>query len=421
MHIKKIFNQFFSNEFISNVLKISTSTIFSGIFVTISLPIITKIYDASTLGKYQLLISIITSLGVISSLKYEMAIILPKTDAIAKKIYSLCYYVLVCFSLLLFVLLFFMDQYILSQLNANSIVNISWLIPLGVFFFGFFEIIKASLLRKKNFNSFSIAKVYQVISTQILIIVFGSFSPSALSFAIAYISGNAISSFIFIRQSMFRIEANVNDSMANIALKYKKFPLINTLMVFSNTISNELPVFFIIKYHDIEMLGYFMLANRILVIPMNLLGTSIGKVYFQKASQISHGNNLDLYNLYRKTTLQLIKIGFVSFVLIALFSSTLIELVFGNPWMKSSIIIKIMAIGMFFKFITSPISTTFTILNKQEFSFFITLISLLFRFSVMLYFNESLVSMLLALSLSSAIYYAIFHIFIYKLLLTKKG
>ena len=59
--------------------------VFSGIFVTITLPIITKIYDASTLGKYQLLISIITSLGVISSLKYEMAIILPKTDAIAKK------------------------------------------------------------------------------------------------------------------------------------------------------------------------------------------------------------------------------------------------------------------------------------------------------------------------------------------------
>ena len=67
------------------ILKISQVIVFSGIFVTITLPIITKIYDASTLGKYQLLISIITSLGVISSLKYEMAIILPKTDAIAKK------------------------------------------------------------------------------------------------------------------------------------------------------------------------------------------------------------------------------------------------------------------------------------------------------------------------------------------------
>ena len=114
-----------------------------------------------------------------------------------------------------------MDHYILSRLNANSIVNISWLIPLGVFFFGFFEIIKSSLLRKKNFNSFSIAKVYQVISTQILIIVFGSISPSALSFATAYISGNAISSLIFIRQSIFRIETNITDSMADIALKYK--------------------------------------------------------------------------------------------------------------------------------------------------------------------------------------------------------
>ena len=70
-------------------------------------------------------------------------------------------------------------------------------------------------------------------------------------------------------------------------------------------------------------------------------------------------------------------------------------------WETSGVIMQIMAFGMFFKFITSPISTTFTILNKQEISFYITIFSLILRFFTMLYFNESLVLMLYALSASS--------------------
>ena len=72
------------NDFFSNVLKISASTMISGIIVAITLPIITKIFTASELGKYQLIVSIITSLGVISSLKYEMAIVLQKMMILQK-------------------------------------------------------------------------------------------------------------------------------------------------------------------------------------------------------------------------------------------------------------------------------------------------------------------------------------------------
>ncbi len=416
-----IFNRFFNDEFNSNVLKISASTIFSGLIVTITLPVITKIYNASELGKYQLLISIITSLGVISSLKYEMAIILPKKDAVAKKVFILCFYVLMSFCSLLYILLFFKDNFILRLFNANSILEIAWLIPIGVFFFGFFEIIKSSLLRKKNFSSFSIARVYQIISTQIFIIFLGLFNPSYVFLLTSFILGNIISSTIFLRESLFRIKTDVSKSLIDISLKYKKFPLVNTLMVFANTISNELPVFFIVKYHTTEILGYYMLATRILVIPMNIIGTSIGKVYFQRASQIANQNKSYLFDIYKNTTLQLIKIGLVPFISLGLFASSLIDVFFGYNWNTSSIIIQIMTMGMFFKFITSPISTTFTVLNKQELSFYITIFSLFLRFCAMLYFRESLFSMLLALSISSASYYIIFHILVYKILILKKG
>ena len=123
------------NDFFGNVIKISASTMISGIVVAITLPLIAKIFTASELGKYQLLISIITSLGVISSLKYEMAIVIPKDDAVAKKVYIIAFYVLSIFSLLLCFLFYFADSIIFSYLNAESISSLSIMIPVGVFFF----------------------------------------------------------------------------------------------------------------------------------------------------------------------------------------------------------------------------------------------------------------------------------------------
>tara|TARA_B100001250_G_scaffold352711_1_gene325648 strand:- start:744 stop:2012 length:1269 start_codon:yes stop_codon:yes gene_type:complete len=415
--MKNYFKYAISNEFISNVLKITSSTMISGFIVAITLPIITKIFTASELGKYQLIVSIITSLGVISALKYEMAIVLPKNDAIAKIVYKICFYVLIVFCLLVYILFFFADSIIFNYLNAENILNFSKLIPIGVFFFGALEIIKSSLVRGKKFSSFSLAKVYQIASTQILIIVIGLINASTISLFIAFISGIIISSIIFVKKSIIEVKSDISSSLLDIALKYKKFPLVNTFMVFSNTISNELPVFFIMKYHSSEILGFYMLANRLLVIPMNVIGTSIGKVYFQRASEVLNNDLPGLFKLYKKTTLRLIKIGTLPFICIIIFSSIFIKFIFGHNWETSSVIMQIMSFGMFFKFITSPISTTFTILNKQEISFYITIFALLFRFSTMLYFHESLILMLYALSASSAVYYLIYHIFVYRLLM----
>ena len=415
--MKNYFKYVISNEFISNVLKITSSTMISGLIVAITLPIITKIFTASELGKYQLIVSIITSLGVISALKYEMAIVLPKNDAIAKIVYKICFYVLIIFCLLLYILFFFVDSIIFNYLNAENILNFSKVIPIGVFFFGALEIIKSSLVRGKKFSSFSLVKVYQIASTQILIILIGLINASTISLFIAFISGIIISSIIFVKKSIIEVKSDISNSLLDIAFKYKKFPLVNTFMVFSNTISNELPVFFIMKYHSSEILGFYMLANRLLVIPMNVIGTSIGKVYFQRASEVLNNDLTGLFDLYKKTTLRLIKIGILPFTCIIIFSSIFIKFIFGHNWETSSLIMQIMSFGMFFKFITSPISTTFTILNKQEISFFITIFALLFRFLTMLYFHESLTLMLYALSASSAVYYLIYHIFVYRLLI----
>ena len=91
----------------------------------------------------------------------------------------------------------------------------------------------------------------------------------------------------------------------------------------------------------------------------------------------------------------------------------LIEIIFGEEWIGSALIMQVISISLFFKFITSPIGTTFTVINKQEIAFYLTLLSLIFRFIFMFYFKYSLVSLIWALTVSTSIYYVLYHLLIF--------
>ena len=87
-----------------------------------------------------------------------------------------------------------------------------------------------------------------------------------------------------------------------------------------------------------------------------------------------------------------------------------------DKWVVTSQMMKIIAVTAFFKFITSPIGTSFTIINKQDIAFYLTFLSLVLRFFIMLNFHNSISSLFWAFSLSSAIYYIVYHIFVFRLL-----
>ena len=405
------------SDFSKNVLKLSSSTVVASAVGLLTLPIITNIFAISDLGRYQLLVSIVAMLGVIASLRYDMAIILPKEDAVASKMFKLSFLVLAGVTLVTAVLFYFFRYPILTLLNAVELIDIALLIPLGVFFYGLLEIIKYGLVRKKKFSEFALVRVNQVSTTQFSAIGFGWFYPEFYTLVGSYILGLLITSFLYIKKSMITVQEKTTHSMRNLALCYKKFPVVNSPIVFLNTLSLEIPVFFLAKYFSMEMVGLFMLANRISIIPMSLFGTSVTKVYFQKATSTFNHEPEQLLNVYKKTVYRLAGIGLVPFLSIFLFSPFFMDLIFGNEWQFSGVIMQILAIGMFMQFITSPVSTTFTIMNKQEIALYLTIISLAVRLGSMYYFRSDIESVFWSLTLTTALFYLIYNFFIYRIIL----
>ena len=249
--------------------------------------------------------------------------------------------------------------------------------------------------------------------TQVCSIGFGWFHPDFFSLFCSYIFGLIVSISLFFRHSTIAIKERTVQNIKKLVLRYKKFPIINSSLVFLNTLSNELPIFFLSKYFSMEIVGFYMLANRIVIIPLNLIGSSVNKVYFQKASETYNSSPYRLLRMYLKTVKRLALIGVIPFVLLLIFSPLFTQIIFGLEWEFSGIIMQILAISMFFKFITSPISTTFTIIYRQEIGLYLTIFSIVIRFGVMYYFRESFLSMLWALTLSTSLFYLLYNLCVY--------
>jgi len=401
------------SEFNRNVLKLLSGTVLGNVVAFIALPILTRLYTKQALGDLQLFLSTVTTFGVISALKYELAIVLPKDKKAGNYLIILSLLVLLLFSLAISFLFLFWGAHFLKLLNAEFLQPYIYFIFLGIFLMGLMQTLQYVLVRVKKFGELARNKVIQMVTTQILAISLGLFYPSFISLFIAQLAGFLVASLLVLSRGYFHCNDFQFRELVRYAIQYKKFPLINTSMVFLNTLSLQLPVFMFKKYFSSEVVGLYMVSNRLINIPLSLLGRSMSQVYFQSASEAYQDNPNKLMSLYKETLKKLILLVTPFIGLILLFAPFFVELFLGKEWREAGIFMQIMTFWIFFQFLNLPISTTFTIVNKQEIGFILIIISLITRFLAMYYFRENYFQMLYALSISAGIFYFLFNYFIY--------
>jgi lipopolysaccharide exporter len=97
---------------------------------------------------------------------------------------------------------------------------------------------------------------------------------------------------------------------------------------------------------------------------MSVVGTAIAQVILQRASQAKHEGVLP----------QLVEGAFRPLVILSLFPMLMLSLigrdlfvtVLGAPWSEAGVYAQILSIWMFVWFVSSPLSTLFNVLERQE-------------------------------------------------------
>jgi len=371
--IIKVFNDFFV---------LFSGSVIGQLIVFVSIPYFTRVYSEEVFGVFALYSSSVATLGLISTLRYELAIMLPKEKRDAVNILFLNFIIVVIISFLLFLVIFLLKDSILSFLKIERIGGYIFLLPFSVLLVGFINAIDSWNNRNGNYKYIStgvVSKSSAMISSQF----FTSISVfSSLGLVPGLIIGQVVNFYVSISLSFKTFKSQLRylsrQRIIYLAKKYADMPRFNTLISFTNTLSNELPIFLFSSFFGMNVVGVYSLAIKVSKVPPGIIGASISKIFF-KESTLIYNNNDDLYLFLIKTLRNLFVISILIFSILFIVSYYL-NFVFGENWRDVGEYVRILIPWLFFGFIHSSISNFSVILNKQKTLMLVDLIFLILRY-----------------------------------------
>lgn len=389
--IRKTCFRLYKRQFVRNVAVVASGTAGAQAIAMACAPFITRLYGPDAFGLLGTFMAIMTVILPVAALTYPIAIVLPKQDQEAVGLYRISAYIAIAMALLAICILSVFGQSLINLLQIQSIKSFIWLVPLGILFGAWRQMNQQSLIRKKRFRITAQVAVLHAALINITKICIGLFAPLAGVLIVIYALGiglNAGMLSLGLRKTGFHQGYRHQKKMPptqvwELAKKHYDFPLYRAPQVLLNAVSQSLPILMLATFFGPASAGFYALGKRLLELPSQLIGNSVGSVFYPRITAAAHTNE-NVTRLIIKATLALAGIGLVPFALVIAFGPWLFGYIFGSEWVTAGEYARWIAMWSFFGFINKPSMVSFPILNLQGLALILEIFSISLRVTALL-------------------------------------
>jgi O-antigen/teichoic acid export membrane protein len=357
------------STYAGDVLKLVGGTITAQAIGVLLSPVLTRLYAPEAFGTMALFTSITGIIGVVACLRYELAIMLPKTDEEATSLLAVSLLSVVAVTLLSIPVVTLGRPLLLRMLRAPELGSYLWLVPVMVFLAGVFTALDYWNSRTRHFGRLSVVRVISSATTYAgnLGIAYAGHATTG-TLIIGSVIGAVFSSVILgvgtWRDDGALVRENTRaSSMWEGLVRYRRFPQLDVWSALMNMVSAQLPALLLSAFFSPAIAGFYALGHRVLSMPMGLAGGAIAQVFYQRASVAKTTGTLP--QVVDKTLRRLMALAAFPFMLLMVISPDLFMFVFGKPWREAGIYAQILSPWLFFVFLGAPISTLYCALEKQ--------------------------------------------------------
>lgn len=351
----------------------SAGNLFSGAAVGQALPILifpllTRIYPKGMFDVYFIYSGIILLTKIISTLQYQFALLIPRKDSDARTLLVINSGLSVIVSLLLTVIIFSTTPIISQFIENKKLIDWLYYIPLSTLFLGIFECFMYYLNRLKKYSLITYGRVSKGIILVVTQTAFGfmGFTIDGLLYGLLLAQGISAALMVFFT---FRSDPKcfvfTRGNIGALLRKYKDMPLYNTLISFTNNLSNQLPIFILSSFYGSGASGDFGMANKIVNTPMGMIANSVGQVYYKEINEIMHSKrNLRAFTnrLYRN----MFRIGLTPFTVLIFAAPWIFSWLLSEEYVTTGYMTQILIPFYFISFMNNPATGLLTMLNRQK-------------------------------------------------------
>lgn len=335
-------------SFVSQLIPIAASLILS------------RMYSPKAYGDWGIFISYAGILTVMASGRYELAILRPvkKVGALNLVVLStsLAFAGSICFFLLL---------HLLTSLKPSIIIPGLNFLPLYVFLTSLVQIYNGYANRTEQYNAIARSSISRSLTQAGSRILLGS-----LRYESGLIAGALLGSVAGVWSLLRKIHILRDIQrcfsfryMSRLAHIYRYFPLFQMPSALLNSLSTNLPLILMAFFFSKEEIGCFSMAITLLYLPVTLISSSLGQIFYQKASSWPTKDTAILAYKFLRLTFP---IGLIMALFLIWGGEDLLGFLLGGRWATTGLYAAYLSPWIWLILCFSPLGMIFDAIDKQK-------------------------------------------------------
>jgi len=208
-------------------------------------------------------------------------------------------------------------------------LTLIFLFPLSLISYLGFESNKMLGIREENFKLTSQANASTRLGSNIFKVILGKISATFESLIVADIFANTFSYLFFKRK--FNTRSSKPRDTKSLLKEFSHFPLYASFSVLFQVGLIEFPVIFLAGLYGTTDIGIYVLALRLLLQPLTVVGNSLGSVIAKKLVE-SHAQKISSKKILFEIYALFLAIGLMIFTIVWLIPEEWYVVILGQKW-----------------------------------------------------------------------------------------
>ncbi len=368
-----------SGRLTRNAMVASSGHVASYAVMLLVTPLLTRLYAPADFGIFAIYTSFISLITLASTLRYDLAIPLPSDNATAGRLVVLATGACCLISLVAALLIGVAGRSLFTWFKAEGLADY-WLIFLvHLCAAGCYEAIAGWMVRRGTFvplarARFAVGAVSAVVQVAAAFLV-GGYGGIVIGAASGSVAG-ALGLAAGLRKERLPSGSLRPTDVWATARRYRRFPQYSVASSLVQKMTILLAPLALAALYQPNVVGWFALANRTLIVPLSLVGVPLARVYMSEASRLHRHGQGNLRRLFSQTLRKQLLFAGLPLGAVALFAPWVFGITFGANWREAGIYCSLLC-PMLVLYVTNVVlATTLDVLERLELQLQRSLVSL---------------------------------------------
>jgi O-antigen/teichoic acid export membrane protein len=370
-----------------NVAVLASGTAMAQVLTVLAYPILMRLYDPGDFGLFALFGALNMTFVAVSSGRYELAIVMAKTEEEAANILALTLGIVGAVSIASGFAVWAFGDPMLELLGYQELHGLLWFLPLMIFTTTLAQVLGVWATRHKAYKRLSMSTISRSVGVAAAQVAAGMIGMGVDGLVLGMIFGTVVGAIIIawqlIRYDLPSLRLVINrTAMKRLAKQHLDFPLYSMPQALLSTTTVTVPSILLTALFSPHVAGLYWFTYRLFEMPITLLGDATRRVFYQRAAELYHKGE-DLTDIFIRTTGGLTAMVALPVIVMFVAGPWIYAVAFGDTWREAGVFAQWIVIWWAMRFISLPALMLVPVLNIQRQFLILEIVTLLPRFLVL--------------------------------------